>query len=74
MNLPGCDLWQFRLNVECETAEILDIDAPTSAQVIVEICDESSPNDLHLTDRKITVKRGNRTVNQLILHRLAKFI
>ena len=42
------DLWQLSHNVECESSELLNINAFASAQRVVQVSDQGSPDDLHL--------------------------
>ena len=42
------DLWKFRHNVECESAELLNVNAFASAKRVVQVRDQGSPDDLHL--------------------------
>lgn len=42
------DLWKFRHNVECESAELLNVNAFARAKRVVQVRDQGSPDDLHL--------------------------
>ena len=47
-DLPLGDLWKLRHNVECESAELLNVNTFASAKRVVQVRDQGSPDDLHL--------------------------
>ena len=40
---------QLSLDIEHEGSELFDVDAPARAELILKICDQCSPYDLHLS-------------------------
>lgn len=48
------------MDVKSETAELFNVNTLASTQIVVKISDESSPNDLHLTDRNSLDVRRER--------------
>ena len=44
-----CDFRQLSLDIEHESSELFDVDAPARPELVLKICDQCSPNDLHLS-------------------------
>ena len=44
-----CNFRQLGLDIEHEGSELFDVDAPARAELILKICDQCSPDDLHLS-------------------------
>jgi len=42
------NLWQFSLNIECETTKFLNIDWSSSSDVVADVLNQSFPNDQEL--------------------------
>ena len=57
-DLAGGDVGEVGLDVEGESTELLDVDRLASTELIVEIGDQSSPDDLHLRN-----KMGNKSLS-----------
>ena len=47
-DLPLGDLWKLRHIVECESAELLNVNTFARAKRVVQVRDQGSPDDLHL--------------------------
>ena len=59
-----CNFRQLSLDIEHEGSELFDVDAPARAELILKICDQCSPYDLHLSryldDNEIKIKPEER--------------
>jgi len=57
-DLATRDVWQVGLDVESKCTELLHVHTLASAEVVIEVSDEGSPDDLHLRRRGRTRVRG----------------
>lgn len=44
----AADLWQFSVDVKGESTELADVDGVTTAESLVKVGDETTPDDQHL--------------------------
>lgn len=47
----AADLWQFSVDVKGESTELADVDGVTTAESLVKVGDETTPDDQHLYTR-----------------------
>ena len=44
-----CNFRQLSLDIEHEGSELFNVDAPARTELVLKICDQCSPDDLHLS-------------------------
>ena len=51
MDLTASDVGEVGLDVKGESTELLDVDRLASTELVVQVGDQSSPDDLHLSNK-----------------------